>query len=200
VTAEQEGNTKKAGRLERSIQRNEAQLVAIKDNFSQVQSEIATMAGSNQEYHIVEESGLKSTVTIPGGTVTNEKGITSFNFNTGAVDITIDPNASTGIFAHELKHGYQFETGTMSLGARGKTYFTSFLYDQTDENEAYQRQNLFGKTQTNKYDYLPPGPIDINSVRWYGVPISNLNQYEYQTMLKRLKGNIAFRKEGKTYY
>ena len=123
--------------------------------------EISTLAMSKQEYHIVNSTALNTTSGLE--TILNSQA--SFNFTSGAVDITF--NGGFGSLAHELKHGYQFETGETSLAEPSGAPIrdgTLLLYDKYDEVEAYNRGSLFkGSTYTvnslpQRYNQVPAGP------------------------------------------
>ena len=49
---------------------------------------------------------------------------------------------NSNYISHELKHAFQFESGTLSLLSNGKV---GDLYDLMDEQEAYERGRLFGE-------------------------------------------------------
>ena len=130
VNAENEGNDKKAARLENRIQRQENQLAVLNTNYSNVKAEINIMASSSQEYHINSSFG--------------NEGAVGFDWNTKAVNINFNSASTNALanFAHELKHGFQFETGKISLIPN--TISGGDLYDTQDEVEAYQRMQAFG--------------------------------------------------------
>lgn len=135
-------------------------------------NEIGTLENSDQIYNVAYNGS------------SNEGG-TSYNDKTGQIDIGVAKVSnylqSVGLAAHELKHGYQFETGKVSIVVDGKSY--GKLYDLSDEKAAYNRQaylehgvlyqqNLIdnkgvltkGAAMTPPaYQGLPSGPIDINS-------------------------------------
>jgi RHS repeat-associated protein len=135
-------------------------------------NEIGTLEKSDQIYNVSYNGS-------------QDEGGTSYNDKTGQIDIGIakgsNPLQSSGLAAHELKHGYQYETGKVSFAVDGKSY--GKLYDLSDEKAAYNRQaylehgvfyqqNLIdnkgvlakGATMTPPaYQGLPSGPIDINS-------------------------------------
>ncbi|MGE0773082.1 MAG: DUF6443 domain-containing protein [Cyclobacteriaceae bacterium] len=191
---------KQTNRLNRQIGRLESNNQALEET----RGEIGTMAASSQVYNVVESSSLNENGPISG--MGNTVAATSFNFGTGAVDITISSNAGLGLFAHELKHGYQFETGQISLGSQGRLG-APFLLDKHDEVAGYQRQALFGSSEPgangvnslpDRYKSLPTGPVDVNNYSYQGRPLSQMNQYE----LTRLSGltRQAFRFNGTTYY
>ncbi|HEU5292147.1 MAG TPA: LamG-like jellyroll fold domain-containing protein [Cyclobacteriaceae bacterium] len=191
---------RKVERLNNRIDRLQSQNTKLEVT----RGEIFTMGASSQVYNVVESSLLNEPGAVHG-TGTNVAA-TSFNYNTGAVDITISSGSGVGQFAHELKHGYQFETGEISLGSIGGLG-SSFLLDKHDEVAGYQQQALFGSRESGasgisslpeRYSSLPVGPVDINSFNYQGKPLNQMNQYElYQ--LSKLKKQ-AFRFNGTTYY
>jgi RHS repeat-associated protein len=87
---------------------------------------------------------------------------------------------NAGGLAHELVHGYQFETGQIDFQSNGSP---GLLYDITDEVSAFTRQFAFtnnsrkyGLTEgyvrkltnqagTSIYSKLPSGPLNVNSTR-----------------------------------
>jgi hypothetical protein len=78
-----------------------------------------------------------------------------------------DAERGLNLLSHELKHAYQFETGSFSSGKR--TDGAPF-YDKHDELEAYQRGELFGGPHVHSINSLPPlynqfqdGPVDYKS-------------------------------------
>lgn len=74
-----------------------------------------------------------------------------------------------GLFAHEMKHAYQFEVGKISLTTHDGQFNVSpvknwLAYDKQDEIEAYQRQGLFGSTRhslPSDYNNRPKGPTSL---------------------------------------
>lgn len=174
----------KVKRLNRQIKR----LNNTNASLEGVRSEVATLAASDQVYNVNEISSSSATTTdaVGSSTVTAS---TSFNTSTNAVDINISSNAGMGLFAHELKHAYQFDQGQMSLGSFGIKSPSYFLYDKQDEHEGYARQGMFGTTETtlpSMYDNLPTGPIDINSYSYKSMKLNQMNVYELQNLSKRI--------------
>jgi len=169
--------------------------------------EIFTMGASNQVYNVVESSALNEGNSALGtGT---SVAATTFNYGTGAVDITISPNAGIALFAHELKHGYQFETGQTSFGPLGSGG-PAFLLDKHDEVASYQRQALFGSheqgengihTLPERYKSLPTGPVDITNHPEIQRALNNRDPNARPLILQRLANlyKQAFRVNGVTY-
>jgi RHS repeat-associated protein len=190
---------RKADRYERQIGRLQENNKAL----TGVANEIIALENSSQVYNVVESSSLNEAGPVQG--MGNTVAATSFNFNTGAVDITISSNAGLGMFAHELKHAYQFDAGHISLGSMGEIG-SPFLLDKHDEVARYQRQALFGSRKSGasgitslpgRYDSLPTGPADVNNFNYQGRPISQMNQYERNQLSKMMKQ--AYRMNGTTY-
>lgn len=76
-----------------------------------------------------------------------------YNEEAGTMDVLIPADSPLGLFAHELKHAYQFEKGELSAGpVHGG--MGNFLYDFTDEkanmNEARCLDIMYriGKVET----------------------------------------------------
>jgi RHS repeat-associated protein len=173
---------RRANRLNRQIGRLENANASLET----VRGEVATLAASDQVYNVSSISSSSATTTdaIGNSTITAS---TSFNTTTKAVDINISSNAGIRLFAHELKHAYQFDQGQMSLGSFGIKSPSYFLYDKQDEYGAFARQGLFGSTETtlpSRYNSLPTGPIDINNYNYNGRKLSQMNVYELQYLSK----------------
>ena len=176
----------------RRIDRKKAENEAL----TEVASELQVLAASDQVYNITHSDRLNTDDYLRSGT--------EFNFGTGAVDITLC-DSSLGMLAHELKHAYQFETGSYSLGP--KKYI---FYDITDEQEAYNRGALFGAKKKGieaikkEYD-IPVGPLDYKNhpdfMYIYNNPsvltkaVKNVGR-----MVKDEKSRLVFRINGQTYY
>jgi hypothetical protein len=141
--------------------------------MNQQLTEIATLEASSQVYNVAY------------GNVEGGGGITTYNKATSHIDITItkekDAIHQSGVVSHELKHGYQYETGKLSLRVNNDNY--GQLYDITDETEAYNNQSVLengafyklsiwtddkvikhGNTmKPTAYQDLQNSPVDINS-------------------------------------
>lgn len=89
-------------------------------------------------------------------------GATIYDSEMDAVTFEIPGGAfgPLGLIAHEFKHGYQFLTGEIDLGVKGLESYGYIFYDQTDEQAAYLRGELFGADHfsimeiANGYNYL----------------------------------------------
>ena len=184
------------GGTERQLARWNRNIIELNSNnttLETVRSETATLAASNQVYDVINDSkGTNSEGT------TNS---TSFNFKNGNVEISVSSGTSVGLFAHELKHAYQFEKGTFSVGPQlssGK--YSNLFYDKNDEIEAYNRGALFGersyslKSLPSEYANIATGPNDFRNLR-----VNTTNPQQYLQNLANTTMH-AFRIDGKTYY
>ena len=171
-------NSKKTDRKIKRAQERNAEL-------DQVTKEIAALRDSDQLYGI----------TISNGNDGN--GAFVYNEEAGTMDVLIPANSPLGLFAHELKHAYQFETGELGATPLGEGW--NFLYDFTDEKAAYARGKMFGHyvsdwEDRDSYKGLPSQSITVYSTNGF-TPFSN--EYTYQSAAD--KHNIAFRINNKTY-
>ena len=126
------------------------------NEYAAILGEITELKESDTEYDI--DIGLKHCKIgepLRGGT--------SYNTIKDRVEIVV-PTKDLYILAHELKHAYQFEKGTISLGSSFKDG-TPF-YDQIDEMEAVLRGELFGgpkwDDEKEQYSHLQPGPNGVS--------------------------------------
>ena len=157
-----------------------------------VRGETATLAASDQVYDVVND---------PNGS--NSQGTTNstnFNFKNGNVEISVSSGTTIGLFAHELKHAYQFETGSFSIGPQlSSGNFSNLFYDKYDEIEAYNRGAIFGESKYNlkslpsEYSNIATGPNDFRSLG-----TRSTNQQFLQNMANTT--GHAFRINGKTYF
>ncbi|EAY29637.1 hypothetical protein [Microscilla marina] len=151
--------TRAARRARARITRNETQNVGL----SKVLDEIKVLENSTQTYNITT-----------GNDAGNEgnSGAATFNFQTGAVDIKLGSNLSgneaLAIFAHELKHAYQFEIGELSF-VQGDRGGAASLHDLVDELAGYERSrllelptrastNTLDEVKNSRYSNGAPGP------------------------------------------
>jgi RHS repeat-associated protein len=187
---------KKADRLNRQINR----LQANNQELNTVRQEVNVMAQSAQVYNVVESNTFNDQ--------DRQKAAATYNTVTGAVDIVLPTNSGLNLFAHELKHGFQFETGTISLTAHngdlGMLPARNWLaYDQQDELEAYRRQGVFGSTERtlpDAYRNRPVGPTNVLDIQGI-VALNNLpapqNHAQLQNFANRM--GMAFRINNQTY-
>lgn len=169
-------------------------------DLEQVRGETATLAAQDQVYNVVESDQLSTNEFNLAGTL--------FNTVSRAVDIVL-PTTGGGLnlFAHELKHAFQFHMGTTSLstydGNSINTLGDFFAYDKQDEIEAYRRQGLFGSTYRSLpsyYDNRPQGPVnvlDIQAINYFNEQPIGVRHAELQKMAQRLK--VAFTVSNETY-
>ncbi len=170
--------------------------------FKQQRAELAVLAVSDQVYGINVSSELNG-----GG---KEVAETSFNFDSKEVEITIGANTGVDLFAHEMKHCFQFETGQISLAAFGDDKTYAFLHDQLDEIEAYDRQNAFQDSKfgngnkpllPNRYLGLPTGPVNYanyNLLPGFQDAIKNKDNVALNQTAQFMRQ--AFRVNNVTYY
>ena len=175
---------KKISKFKKDIDKYNADI----KEMNNVRSEISVLEASSQGYSLSEDPSLTRT----DGTSTITDGISVFNTQTNIFEMKIGNGYELGLIAHELKHGYQLETGAYSSGLLGSGVP---FYDQQDEWEAYNRGALFSNSQRifaldKKYQSLQVGPKDFTSL--------NQMQMDYlQHFANRTKS--AFRINGRTY-
>lgn len=113
-------------------------------------------------------------------------------------------SALSGLFSHELKHAFQFETGQTSLSFDKKPV-VNFLHDGFDEVEGYQRGQLFGQKENintaadlaskQLYNGLQTGPVSIHNYSGGRMMTSNNAALNYLAKQKQQ----AFRINNTTY-
>ena len=171
------------------------QISTLQNNSSDLEMarmEIALLAISDQTYDIRRDNSINIDGPLSGTGEYRSKSL--FNFDNGHFEIALG-DGSLGTLAHELKHAYQFETGSLSSG-----YMTNGIpfYDKTDEMAAYLRGSLFGGRRVSSlprlYKDLQSGPMDATQLP----PIILENPIELQKLANRTKS--AFRVNGITYY
>ena len=188
---------KAKNRMNRKIER----LSSANAEMNVVKGEINTLSESNQVYDVVSSTKYNTSDMEVGGF--------GFDFSNGNAVITM-PSNNLGLFAHELKHAYQFETGGLSIGRPmpdDANRYTNFLYDKQDEVEAYSRGAMFGQTAygiknlPSIYSSLPSGPIDVISHPGL-VGVNSLPPANRSTGYQRIANSTrhAFRVGGQTFY
>jgi hypothetical protein len=186
--------TKKS--LERAIKN-------LEDNnkgLEETRGEIATLSASSQVYDVMSDKVGTEKDILGNSTTTNQ---TTFNSDNNRVQLTVSSGTDLGLFSHELKHMYQFETGELSLGLTKNKGGVSFkdknllFYDLSDEVAAYQRGALFGQREnvTTTADVLARGIYDS---RIPTGPINAVNHPDAATIKSKPqsianKFNAAFR-------
>lgn len=198
-----------AGGSDRQIARWNKNINSLTANNAELETtrgETATLAASNQVYDVVSNSGNTQQDGLGNSTTVNQ---TTFNSDNNRVQLTVSSGTDLGLFSHELKHMYQFETGETSLGLTKNNGAVNLkgnnllFYDLSDEVQAYQRGALFGQRENVNSvsdilergvysDKIPSGPINaINYPNAAGIkqdPQSIANKY-----------NAAFRIGTTTY-
>jgi RHS repeat-associated protein len=198
-----------AGGKEKQIkkwEKNIANLEANNRELEQTRGEIATLSASNQVYDVVNDNHGTQRDAIGNSTTVNQ---TTFNSENNRVQLTVSSGTDLGLFSHELKHMYQFETGDLSLGLtknNGGVYFKNnnlLFYDLSDEVAAYQRGALFGQRENinSTADVLAQGVYDS---RIPSGPINAANHPDAATIRSNPqsianKYNAAFRIGTTTY-
>lgn len=133
-------------------------------------SELDALENSSQLYNLFENSS-----EVPS----SADGITTYDINTDAVNVSSKGRFSMGVFAHELKHAYQFETGNLSFFADGNG---GQLYDRNDEYEAFARGSFFGGLNLTRsqidshYSNRPQGPLNLYSPATAAKGVSTFGQ------------------------
>ena len=178
---EQRGNddSRKSNRLRKEISR-----------YEDAKREIAEMRASDQMYDFrtyykapetdYDKNGLPYEHNF-GGYVSYDQDKEVFIINLNSYE-----GINIGDFAHELKHGYQFETGRLSMRKKaggGITNNGGYLYDYTDEIEAHQRGADFGSSSSEHpdpkiYSNLKQGNYYVNPTYLHNVKTKNNYKYE----------------------
>jgi hypothetical protein len=157
------------------------------------------MAASDQMYDVITSNAYSTSSADVGGA--------TFNFSNGNFEIVMPTSGGLDLFAHELKHGYQFETGTYSIGPELPGIYKNLLYDKHDEVGAYNRGALFGGTAysignlPSAYDKIATGPVDAVTHPNIGAILS-LPLETQRKILQNIANTTkhAFRINGITYY
>ena len=163
-------NGKSTNGLERRISRSEFR----EGQYQSTINEIGAMRSSSTVYNV---NTNYSSAYSDGNTEyagTNADGNYVININVSQSYL------NSGGLAHELGHGYQFETGQIDFQSNGSP---GLLYDITDEVSAFTCQfaftnnsRMYGLTAgyvrgltnqagTSIYSKLPSGPLNVNSTR-----------------------------------
>lgn len=142
ITLEKKPDNRRAQKKIRKAEEENSKL-------DEVEREIRKLAVSNQRYDLVTGYQFSKEVY---------QGAFGYNSNTGRAELQFRARkVSLHEFAHELKHAYQFETGTLSVTKLEESYG---LYDKQDEREAFARGQLFGSGESFErnesiYDKVP---------------------------------------------
>jgi hypothetical protein len=151
------GKTEKANKLISKFAQEDSQNNSDMAIINATLQELLILENSSQVYNLFENSSL-----VPS----DADGVMVYNLDSGSVDIASKGKFSMGVFAHELKHAFQFQSGYHSFAANGK--FGGMLYDMIDEYEAFDRGSFYGGL------YLTRGEIN-NIYGDRGLKIENRN-------------------------
>jgi hypothetical protein len=173
----------------------------LKENnaeFDAIKGEVITLSNSTQIYDVQESRGLN--------TADSKRAGTGFDFTTGHVVIFM-PDDDMKLFSHELKHAFQFETGSYSIGPRmGNVPYTNLLYDKHDELEGFKRGELFGGDRYRTIGSLPSeyanvaeGPYDSGNIPEMKSASSTSDPNKAYQNLANQTGH-AFRINGSTFF
>ncbi len=169
--------------------------------------EVSTLMGSSQGYNI-ENAGAFSS-----------DGHTTYDFNTGVVNIKAPLGNDFGLLGHEIHHAYQFDQGITSLasssGVRVRPGIDLIGVDLADEWNAYKRQEAIepGSSPYNTYSDLdndsnspyashPRTPQSVSQhAQIQKILNSNGSKADKARWLNNLSKRFqqAFRINGKTY-
>ncbi|MGV7106198.1 DUF6443 domain-containing protein [Flavobacterium sp. U410] len=174
------GKSDKAQRLKEKFASEDAKAGSEMSVLNNTLSELSSLESSSQVYNLYENSSDVSSTA---------DGNTTYDVNSDAVNISSKGKFSMGVFAHELKHAFQFETGKLSFGAGGKV--GGALYDLTDEYEAFDRGSFFGGLNLSRseinaaYPNRPQGPLNLSTP---GSKTSLGQQMKIQTYSNSIRG------------
>ena len=151
--------------------------------IERLNDELKEYQNINNELDALEKSDEVYRIRVSGDFVpeTAPKAIDAegnIGFNESTMEIDINVMTTSGSFtplqriSHELKHADQYENFRLNF----KGAFGGYAFDQTDEIEAYQRQNLFAsyenavdpKQMASMYDISTTSKV-VNSIKIFEV-------------------------------
>ena len=106
-----------------------ADVVKARAELSGVIDELDAMESSEQVYNVSFSSSMAKNA-----------GAVSFNNSDNSVSIEVGQGSGLGIISQELLHGYQFQSGEISISYDNSAYGS--LYDIGDETATYRREHL----------------------------------------------------------
>ena len=175
------------------INKKISKLMSRNAELEAARAEIGVLEGSSQVYDIIYDPSLFNTDYY--GMNTSSLSLVTYVSSTNYVEIRLgDRNIYS--LAHELKHAYQFETGTYSVGHNS---VGAPFYDLTDEQEAYDRGLQFGGPHFWEYEWnyknknIQAGPVSILDY----VEFLRNNSAFLQKEADRMR--CVFRYNGRTY-
>ena len=177
-SARESGNTRREERLTNRYAAQDADANSDINVLNQTITELDALESSDQVYNLVTNS--PEVTGDQGGNIT-------YNTDTGEVNVNVGNGYSTGLFGHELKHAYQFETGALSFGQNGNG---GILYDVQDEVEAYARGAFFREASktVQQIQELYPGIRTRTTQRTLDSRTSPFGPATYRQAFQRLEG------------
>ncbi|MEE0975565.1 MAG: hypothetical protein UH853_07640 [Muribaculaceae bacterium] len=190
--------------IETALQKIVDALIAQETNWDIINhatdaiKEIIELEQSNQLYDVVEDTSLP----------TKSPAETRANSENETIEIALkDMDSPIDLIAHEFKHLSQFEKGEISFTDKNATA-PHFIYDQTDEVEAYNRGIIFGGLRYNSIEKLPAEykkfPRRENSIETFlkeNFPLSSGDKAIDGILRQQLnKKKQTYRYRGKSYF
>ena len=177
------GKTNKASRLQAKFARQDAKSGSDMSVLNSTLEELSALESSSQIYNLYENSNSVSS---------SADGVTTYDVNSDEVNVSSKGKFSMGVFAHELKHAYQFQTGDLSFFADGNG---GQLYDKNDEYEAFARGSFFGGLNLTRsliddhYSDRPQGPLNLKSPATAAKGVSSFgHQFKMETYKNSSRG------------
>ncbi len=166
-----------------------AKLMSRNSALDEVLVEVDEMASSSQTYNLIQSDIYNHDGDFVGNTM--------YNSVTGAIDMFVPQKGGVVLLAHELMHGYQFESGKINFGLSSDPF-----YDKSDERDAYARGAMFGTSiyEPNAYRQLSDTPADVFSYQKenFSSEMTKSDRHKEFIILANQKG-IVFRINGFTY-
>lgn len=141
-----QGLIKDGGLSEKAVANLNGLVSGLQGTNSELQGsidEVSTLMGSSQGYNIEDAGAFASS------------GHTTYDFNSGVVNIKAPLGNGFGLLGHEIKHAYQFDQGITSLasssGVRIRPGIDLIGVDLADEWNSYKRQNAI-EPNTSPYN------------------------------------------------
>lgn len=165
-----------------ALQTNREAVTQFRNELNGILGELDALENSEQVYDVAIDPNFSA----------REGGVT-FNNEDNSVSIRVGRGANVDVVSQELLHGYQFQTGKLSISYDNSAYGT--LYDISDETATYRREHLVGQgvaglqTRNNitnastraagarqippLYIGLPDRPINLQSPEGVSLQVTN---------------------------
>jgi RHS repeat-associated protein len=169
------GNEKKATSISKELETVTGRLT----KFTKIKEELTQLEASDEPFRIRMGNNISN--TSGGGNI-------SFNKVTNEIDINIsfeDKFNTNQKLSHELKHAFQFLQKELDLSIDGKG---GRAYDLTDEERAFDRQNLFATRSDEFVDASREAYDRYKNLRDKNYPISVSNHYNEANQSEVLAG------------